>query len=116
MVAFLQEHLEILEECMRSKNCGIYQADLSHQFTEEETLEMFQKMCFSRYFEIALKNHLDKKEMPPTLFYPSVGQESISAALALSYKTEAIFAQHRCHDIYLAHGGGVAALIDELLG
>ena len=101
---------------MRSKDCGLYDDDIAQRFSREETLEMFRKMCISRYFEIAFKNALDQKRVRPTLFYPSVGQESISSALATVFKSPAIFAQHRAHDFYLAYGGNMAALVDELLG
>jgi len=100
---------------MRSENCGLIPG-LPQHFSQEETLEMFRKMCVSRYFEIEFKKALDEKRMRLTLLYPSMGQESVSAALAVAFKNPAIFAQHRCHDTYLAYGGGIDALVDELLG
>lgn len=67
-----------------------------------------------RYFELNVKKAFDKGliKMP---VYLSVGQEAVAAALSVAYPGAAIFAQHRCHDLYLAYGGNVAELIDELL-
>ena len=75
---------------------------------------MFRRMCIIRYFELNVKKAFDKGfiKMP---IYLSVGQEAVAAAMSVAYPADAIFAQHRCHDLYLAHGGDVAALIDELL-
>lgn len=84
-------------------------------FRSKELLEVFQKMCISRYFEYSVqKAHQSGLIQCP--IYLSLGQESISAALSTVYKDVAIFAQHRCHDFYLSYGGSMRALIDELLG
>lgn len=98
---------------MRSATYGMVR-DRLKTVSVEQTLEMFRKMCCSRFFELNVKRAYDvgKIKMP---IYLSVGQEAISAALAVSYRNPAIFAQHRCHDVYLAYGGDVQALIDELL-
>ena len=101
---------------MRSQDLGII-ADISRAFSPEKTLEMFNRMCLIRYFEIQVKKAYDEKLLPKIPIYLSVGQESIAAALATS-KTDrpTLFGQHRCHDIYLAFGGDPANLIDELRG
>ena len=97
----------------RSKDFGMI-PNVSRQFPPETTLAMFRRMCNIRYFELKAKEAFDAKmiKMP---IYLSVGQEAISAGLATVYKNPAIFAQHRCHDVYLAYGGDPAALRDELL-
>lgn len=100
---------------MRSKDFGMIEG-VSKEFTAQESLEMFKKMCRSRYFEFNVKKKYDAGLMPKIPIYLSVGEESISSALAMSYKKPFIFAQHRCHDAYLAFGGGTRELIDELLG
>jgi TPP-dependent pyruvate/acetoin dehydrogenase alpha subunit len=72
-------------------------------------------MCLTRYFELeVIKAH--KKGLIKCPVYLSIGQESISATVATLIKDYYIFAQHRCHSVYLAFGGNVDALIDELLG
>ena len=98
---------------MRSKDFGRIK-NLSKKFDKKISLEVFKKMCFIRQFELGAKDAFDQGlvKMP---IYLSVGQESIAAALSLSYKKPYIFAQHRCHDVYLAYGGDPVALCDELL-
>lgn len=102
---------------MRSKDCGMI-PNVSERFTEEQTWEMFEKICLIRAFELNVKKAFDAKmiKMP---IYLSLGQESVAAALATVFKEPAIFGQHRCHDLYLAYGGDrkedIQALIDELL-
>ncbi len=56
-----------------------------------------------------------KKGLITCPVYLSIGQESISATISELTKDWAVFAQHRCHSVYLAHGGDPVALIDELL-
>jgi len=98
---------------MRSSNLGVIE-NLTAQFSKEETLELFQKICLIRAFELETKEAYDAGfiKMP---VYLSLGQEAVAAALSLSYKNPYIFGQHRCHDLYLAYGGNMQALIDELL-
>lgn len=98
---------------MRSKDFGLI-ANLPKKFTRTQTLEVFRKMCISRNFEFNVKDAFDKGyiKMP---VYLSVGEEAISSAISTVYKKPYIFAQHRCHDIYLAFGGEIVPLIDELL-
>ncbi|MBI2596263.1 hypothetical protein HYW46_06030 [Candidatus Daviesbacteria bacterium] len=98
---------------MRSKSFGEIK-NISKHFTKKESLEMFKKMCISRNFEFNTKDAFDKGyiKMP---IYLSVGEESVSSAISIAYKKPHIFAQHRCHDIYLAFGGEIVPLIDELL-
>ena len=98
---------------MRSKDAGAIE-HVAQQFNQAETWEMWRKMCFSRFFEFNVKEAFDRGlfKMP---IYLSIGQEAISSALSTVYKNPHIFAQHRCHDIYLAYGGKPEALRDELL-
>ena len=97
----------------RSKDFEII-PNAARQFPLEASLMMFRTMCKIRYFELKVKEAYDLKliKMP---IYLSVGQEAVAASLATVYRNPAIFAQHRCHDIYLAYGGDPAALRDELL-
>ena len=99
---------------MRSKDLGVV-PNISRQFTEEETLAMYRRACFSRSFEFEVKKAFDQGLIKFPI-YLSVGQEFVSAALATTYPKPNIFAQHRAHDLYLANGGDHTALIDELLG
>jgi len=102
---------------MRSRECGII-SEVSNTFSREQTLEMFRRMCLTRYFEFNVKKAYDTGLMPKAPIYLSVGQEAISAALSMIFqnKKPTLFGQHRCHDIYLAFGGDPVKLIDELLG
>lgn len=77
--------------------------------------EIFRRMCLIRYFELEVAEAL-KKELIPGLTYLSVGQEAISATISTLTKGFAVFTQHRGHSAYLAHGGSLEFLIDELLG
>lgn len=95
--------------------------NVSLQFTEEETLLVFERMCLSRFFELEVKKAFDAKLIKIPI-YLSVGQESVSAALSVTFSRHALrdtgfefFPQHRCHDWYLAYGGPPEALRDELL-
>ncbi|MBI2056333.1 MAG: hypothetical protein HYT37_03045 [Candidatus Sungbacteria bacterium] len=98
---------------MRSQNTGAIE-NVIRELSEQDILEIFKRICMIRYFELNVKKAFDKGliKMP---IYLSVGQESVAAALSLVYPDAAIFGQHRCHDLYLAYGGSVEALIDELL-
>lgn len=99
---------------MRSADFGVIPG-ISSQFPKGETIEMFRHMCTARAFEARVKKVNDEGALIKMPIYLGLGQESIAAALALSFKNPAIFAQHRAHDLYLSYGGDVAALIDELL-
>lgn len=98
---------------MRSQDTGVI-ANVIQELNEREIVEIFKRICEIRYFELNVKKAFDSGliKMP---IYLSVGQEVVAAALSVAYPGVAIFGQHRCHDLYLAYGGNVAALIDELL-
>lgn len=100
---------------MRAENYGIVKG-ASGMFTKEETLELFTKMCAIRYFEEEVKKSYDAGLMYMPV-YLSLGQEAIAAALsvALKNKKPSIFAQHRAHGTYIAFGGDLKKLVDELL-
>ena len=105
---------------MRSPDYGMIR-EISKIFSEDETLEMFKRICLIKYFELNVKKAYDREMIPKIPIYLSAGQESISAALATAFRNlalpdPALFGQHRCHDIYLAFGGNPARLIDELRG
>lgn len=81
----------------------------------EKELEIFKKMCFIRNFEKqVIKAHNNNKIHTPV--YLSIGQESISSTVSEFYKPDLIFSQHRGHSVYLAFGGDIIKIIDELLG
>jgi len=71
-------------------------------------------MCLIRYFEAGAINAVQAGFIPYPI-YLSSGQESIPAALSVAIPDYLIFAQHRCHGIYLALGGNPKKLRDELL-
>lgn len=98
---------------MRSHDFGIIE-NISRTFSSEISRELFRKICVARNFETKVKEAFDKGfiKMP---IYLSFGQEAVSAALSLSFPRVSLFAQHRCHDLYLSYGGERKALVDELL-
>ena len=70
-----------------------------------------------RYFEQECHAAIEDGRVK-TFTYLSAGQESIAAAVAESFKDERVnvFCQHRSHASYIAFGGDVKKLRDELLG
>ena len=97
----------------RSATLGIL-SDLSRQFPQEKSLEMFRKTCVNYYFERELARVYDTGiiKMP---IYLSAGSEHVPAAVSTVSTGFLIFAQHRCHSYYLSFGGDMRKLIDELL-
>ena len=87
---------------------------LAHTFSESQTLTMFKKTCFNRYFELEAKRVYDQGLMKLPI-YLSLGQEHIPATISVVFSDCLIFAQHRGHSVYLSFGGDPAMLIDELL-
>lgn len=77
--------------------------------------EVYRKMCLVRHFELQVVEAL-KQNLIPGYVYLSVGQEAPSAAISMLTQGYSVFAQHRCHSVYLSHGGNIERLIDELLG
>ncbi len=100
---------------MRTLDYGVIEG-LSEKFSKEENLSLFEKMCSIRAFEYNVADvfEADFEKMP---VYLSVGSEAVAAALALSYgkKNPSIFAQHRAHSYYIAFGGNLESLVDEML-
>lgn len=89
--------------------------NLAKSFSREQSLDMFHRICVTRYFELKVCEAIDKG----LIIYPtylSIGQESISAAVSTEFSDCLIFAQHRAHSVYLAFGGDSKKLRDELLG
>lgn len=82
---------------------------------ESQSLEIFRRMCRTRYFELNLYEQGETGDIYCP-FYLSVGQESISAAVSTEISDCLIFGQHRAHSVYLAFGGDPIKLRDELLG
>lgn len=82
-------------------------------------LSIFKRASLIRCFEEELYDLINKKLFSYPI-YLSAGQEFISATIAefmsIHGYTPALFAQHRSHSVYLAFGGSVEKLIDELLG
>ena len=99
---------------MRTSEFGTIEG-ISKSFPTDISLKIFEKMCLVRYFELGIINAIDKGLLKYPV-YLSSGQESIAVALSIIVPNYMIFAQHRCHDIYLAMGGSPERLRDELLG
>ena len=82
--------------------------------------KIFEKAALCRHFEINAFNYSKNKTIKIPI-YLSAGQEFTPATLASIILDEKkikplIFAQHRCHSTYLAFGGDMQNLINELLG
>ncbi len=82
-------------------------------------LEIFKKASLCRNFE----NELYKKVQDKIIKFPvylSAGQEFIASSIAVKMQelniSPDIFIQHRGHSTYLAFGGDIYSLIDEMLG
>ena len=82
-------------------------------------LDVFKNASLCRNFELEVFKNLKNKNIKFPV-YLSVGQEYIPASIATIVKNlqarPLIFAQHRCHSVYLSFGGNIVKLIDELLG
>ena len=89
--------------------------NLAQSFSHDVSLNIFRRMCLVRYFELGVINAVNDGFIPYPI-YLSLGQESIAAALSIVIPDYMIFAQHRCHAVYLAFGGNPEKLRDELLG
>lgn len=84
-------------------------------FSTLDLQAVFRKICLIRYFEHQVIEACQQKKVPGVV-YLSVGQEAVSATLSDLTPEFAVFSQHRCHSVYLAHGGSPKKLRDELLG
>ena len=82
-------------------------------------LKVFKRVSVCRNFELEVYKNLENKNISFPV-YLSAGQEYIPASLATIMQNKnikpLIFAQHRCHSVYLSFGGNIIKLIDELLG
>ena len=82
-------------------------------------LEIFKKASLCRNFEEEVIANTKNKNIT-TPVYVSAGQEFIASTLSVICKKKRVkpmlFGQHRCHSIYLAFGGNIVMLINELLG
>lgn len=76
--------------------------------------EIFKRTCLIRHFENQVAEAVEKGFINCPV-YLSIGQETISAVVSTLTENFAIFSQHRGHSVYLAHGGNIERLIDELL-
>ena len=87
---------------------------LAQKFAARESLEIFRRICTSRYFELETARVYETGviKMP---IYLSVGEENVPAAISVVSTDFRIFAQHRAHSYYLSFGGDKLRLIDELL-
>ncbi|MDI6761910.1 MAG: thiamine pyrophosphate-dependent enzyme [Thermodesulfobacteriota bacterium] len=117
MANLLEKNREAVpdEEALgRSPSLGVI-SDLIQSFHPNTSLTLFRRMCLIRYFELGIVRAAGDGLITYPV-YLSLGQEAIGAALSLVIPEYMIFAQHRCHGIYLAFGGAPEKLRDELLG
>ena len=82
-------------------------------------LKTFEKASLCRNFENEVFKRVNEKVINFPV-YLSAGQEYVPSSIAQMVKDKKqkplIFGQHRGHSIYLAFGGSIIELIDELLG
>ncbi len=76
---------------------------------------VFRQMCYIRHFEQQVAQAC-KQGWVPGVVYLAIGQEAVPATVATLTEGFSVFSQHRCHSIFLAHGGLPERLRDELLG
>ncbi|MBI4764779.1 MAG: hypothetical protein HY787_09260 [Deltaproteobacteria bacterium] len=82
---------------------------------QETSLEMYRSICRSRFFDQEVIRAVQDRRITYQV-YLSIGQETVSAALASALAGFMLFTQHRSHAYYLAFGGSPEKLRDELLG
>ncbi len=99
---------------MRSVDLGLIPG-LPERFGRDFSLELFRRASFIRQFEFKVKEAFDRKVFQIPI-YLAIGQEFNNAALSMVLTGFHIFAQHRCHGIYLSFGAPPEKLRDELLG
>lgn len=100
---------------MRPKNISGPKG-LPKMFTKEVSLELFERICLCRNFELNVKKAYDQNLIPKIPVYLSLGQETATAAVSIAFPKVRQFGQHRCHDLYLCYGGSPEKLRDELQG
>jgi pyruvate dehydrogenase E1 component alpha subunit len=99
---------------MRSATLGRIEG-LLERFGKDFALELFRRGNFARWFEEQVKEAHEAGHFRIPI-YLSTGTEFNSAAMSLALPRVNIFAQHRCHSLYLNFGGSPEGLRDELLG
>ena len=90
---------------------------MTQTLSRELRLKIFRRASLCRHFESYLYRCIENKKIKLPC-YLSAGQEYIPATLSvlLEQFEPAIFGQHRAHSWYLAFGGDMDRLIQELLG
>lgn len=84
--------------------------------SREELLELWSKLLTLRIFEEKVSEYYHKKQMK-TPTHLGIGQEAISVGVAWHKKKgDKFFSHHRSHNAYLASGGNIRGLVDELHG
>ena len=99
---------------MRSPDYGLIPG-LPEHFGCDFALELFRKGSFSHEFENAVQKIHEAGHFRIPI-YLSIGTEFNGAVFSMLLQGCNIFAQHRCHSLYLSLGGNPESLRDELLG
>lgn len=84
-------------------------------FDKDDILSVFNKASLIQEFELYLQSYMKEHNLGIPI-YLSLGQEFVPASVSTVFRDCSIFAQHRCHGWYIAYGGNIQNLIDELLG
>ena len=80
------------------------------------SLNLFEQLVKIRAVEELLAERYPQQEMRTPVHF-GIGQEAVAVGVcALLSKSDAVYSHHRCHNHYLACGGGVFELAAELFG
>ena len=89
---------------------------MSPSESKSETLRLYEKMLFIRFFEENLFKLFDQGILFGTT-HTSLGQEALAVALAeVVDPNDIIFSNHRCHGHYIAITGDATSLLLEIMG
>lgn len=89
---------------------------LANGLSAEKSIQLHKGVVRLRLVEETLASRYREQEMrTPTHF--GTGQEGVAVGVCSALrKNDAVFSHHRCHNHYLAMGGGVFELASELYG
>jgi TPP-dependent pyruvate/acetoin dehydrogenase alpha subunit len=80
------------------------------------SLNLFQQLVKIRAVEELLAERYPQQEMRTPVHF-GIGQEAVAVGVcALLSNSDAVYSHHRCHNHYLACGGGIFELAAELFG
>ncbi len=101
---------------MNNVDTPVTMASSSLTETGEPMLDMYLSMYRIRLTEETLADRYKEQEMRTPAHF-GIGQEAVAVGVTQALRpSDAVYSHHRCHNHYLAMGGGVAELAAELYG